>query len=120
MIVGIGTDMIEIERVKRACERGSFLKRCYTEEEIERFGGDSVRLSGCYAVKEAVAKSFGTGFRGFEPRDIEALRDEKGKPYVMLYNGAKSKAEELSINSIHVSITNVKEYAQAFVVSEKE
>ncbi len=120
MIVGIGTDLIEISRIKKACEKESFLKKCYTEDERITFENRYVELAGNFSVKEAVAKSFGTGFRGFEPVDIEVLRDNLGKPYVHLYRGAKEKADELGISKIHVSITNVSEYAQAFVVSEKE
>lgn len=119
MIVGIGTDLIEIERVKNACKKSGFLEKCYSEKEIDVFSGKPAELAGNFCVKEAVAKSFGTGFRGFELIDIEVLRDELGKPFVNLYGGAEKKARELGINRIHVSITNVEEYAQAFVVSEE-
>ena len=119
MIVGIGTDLIETERVKKACEKSGFMNRCYTEQERSDFNGRYQELAGNFSVKESVAKSFGTGFRGFGFNDIEVLRDNLGKPYVNLYGGALEKARELGINKIHVTITNVKEYAQAFVVSER-
>ena len=120
MIAGIGNDMIEIDRVKKACVKEHFLNKCYTDNEIKTFGKNYTALAGNFSVKEAVAKSFGTGFRGMELKQIEVLRDDLGKPYVNLYEGAEKKAKELGITRIHVSITNVKEYAQAFVVSEKE
>ena len=60
MIVGIGTDLIEIERIKKACEKEAFLVRVYTEEERRQAGGKVSRLAGDFAVKEAVSKVFGT------------------------------------------------------------
>ncbi len=119
MIVGIGTDMVEMERVRKACGKRAFTERVYTEEERRQAGENVSRLAGDFAVKEAVSKALGTGFRGFMPWDIEVLRDELGKPYVKLYGGAKERAEELGIGRIHVSITNTKEYAAAFAVAER-
>ncbi|MFQ9934113.1 MAG: holo-ACP synthase [Lachnospiraceae bacterium] len=118
MIYGVGIDMIEINRVKKACGKERFLERCYTIKEIEEFKGRYTELAGNFSVKEAVAKSLGTGFRGFELNEIEVLRDKLGKPYVNLYGNAKEKAWELGIKKIHVSITNVSQYVQALAVSE--
>ncbi len=119
MILGIGNDLIEIERIEKACEKQAFLVRCYTKAEIELCKGKASMLAGNFAVKESVAKSFGTGFRGFETTDIEVLRDELGKPYVKLYGGAKEQYDMMGATSIHVSITNTKEYAAAMAVLEK-
>ena len=118
MIIGVGTDLIEIERVKKACEKEAFLSRVYTEEERRQAGGKASRLAGNFAVKEAVSKVFGTGFRSFELKDIEVLRDELGKPYVKLYRGAGDLAKALQIRQIHVSITNTEQQAMAFAVGE--
>ncbi len=118
MIIGVGTDLIEIERVGKACEKQAFLSRVYTEEECRKFGGNAAKLAGNFAVKEAVAKALGTGFRSFLPGDIEVLRDDKGKPFVNLLGGARDMAKELGIQTIHVSITNTKEYASAVAVAE--
>lgn len=118
MILGVGIDMIEIARVEKACKKDAFLKRCYTEAEIQNLRHNPASLAGNFAVKEAVAKVFGTGFRGFGPDSIEVLRDELGRPYVNLYKGAKEKADELGIARIHVSISNTKETAIAVAVGE--
>lgn len=118
MIKGIGIDMTRIERVKKACEKEHFLKRIFTEEEIRRYQKFPVRLAGNFAVKEAVAKCFGTGFRGFEPIEIEALRDELGRPYVVLHGKAKQLQERLGIETFFVTLTNEDEYACAAVVAE--
>ena len=106
MIVGIGTDLVEIERIKKACEKEAFLVRVYTEEERRQAGGNASRLAGDFAVKEAVSKVFGTGFRGFGLLDIEVLRDEF--------------ADSLKITRIHVSITNTGSLASAYAVGEGE
>ncbi|MBQ9828594.1 MAG: holo-ACP synthase [Lachnospiraceae bacterium] len=119
MIAGIGTDMIEIKRIKKACEKESFLVRCFTAKELELIGQDPQKAAGNFAVKEAVSKVFGTGFSGFRPIDIEVLRDEKGKPFVNLYGGAEETAAKLGITVIHVSITDTEEYAAAFAVGER-
>ena len=111
--------MIEIARVGRAYEKQAFLSRIYTENECRQAGNSVSRLAGNFAVKEAVAKSLGTGFSSFGPRDIEVLRDERGKPYVRVFGGARERARELEITDFHVSITNTKEFAAAFAVAEK-
>ncbi len=118
MIVGIGSDLIEIKRIKKACENKAFLLRYYTENEIAAFEGKYSSLAGNFAVKEAVSKTFGTGFRSFGPKDIEVLRDELGKPYVNLYNGAKELADKVNISNIMVTITNTDDLAAAFAIAE--
>lgn len=120
MIIGIGNDFIEINRIKRACQKEAFLSRYFTVEERKMFQENYVKYAGCFAVKEAVSKVFGTGFVKFFPADIEVLRDGLGKPYVNLYKGAKEAADLLKIRRIHVTISNTKEYAFAVAVGEGE
>lgn len=120
MIIGIGTDLIEIERVRKACGKEAFRRKVYTPKELELASRDTVKLAGNFAVKEAVTKMFGTGFYGIAPLDIEVLRDELGKPYVNLYNGASELADKLAVKRIHVTITNTREYASAFVIGEDQ
>lgn len=118
MIIGIGNDLVAVERVAKACEKEGFLTRTFTEKEINAFKDKPQSLAGNFAVKEAVAKCFGTGFRGFELKDIEVLRDTKGKPYVNLYNGALFFYNSLKVTSIFVSISNTEEFAMATAVIE--
>ena len=120
MIYGIGTDLIEVERVKKAYQRESFRKKIYTEQEQLMIAGNAQRAAGNFAVKEAVVKAFGTGFRDISAIDIEVLRDDLGKPYVVLHGPAKELANEEQIQHIHVSISNTKEYATSYVVMEVE
>jgi holo-[acyl-carrier protein] synthase len=118
MITGIGLDLIEVSRVVKACEKETFLRRCFTADEIDFFNNDFKRAADNFAVKEAVAKMFGTGFRGIALIEIEVLRDQNGKPYVKLYGKAEELASTQGITAIHVSISNTKDYANAFAVGE--
>ncbi|MGN0371708.1 MAG: holo-ACP synthase [Enterocloster sp.] len=118
MILGVGTDLVEIERIRRACEKDYFVMHTFTEKESRQAKGSASRLAGSFAVKEAVAKALGTGFRTFMPIDIEVLRDDLGKPYVNLYGGARQRFEEMGMERLEVSITNTGEYAMAFAVGE--
>lgn len=118
MIIGIGNDIIEKHRVEKACLRDAFLAYVYTDAERELMGRRKSVAAGNWCVKEAVAKALGTGFRGFKPRDIEVLRDELGKPFVILYGRAKEKALELGISDIFVSISDTKGYVAAVAVAE--
>lgn len=122
MIIGIGTDIIEIERVAKAIEKTEgFFKRVYTEKEQESYRKKNKKvetLAGLFSAKEAVSKALGTGFRGFSFLDIEILANELGKPEVTLYGGAKRLSEDLGIKHIHVSISHSRSHATAFVIAE--
>ena len=118
-IVGIGLDEVEIERVKKACGSEHFRRRVFTENECRQAGDRISVLAGSFAVKEAVAKALGTGFRGFGPGDIEVLRDPLGKPYTVLKGGAKERADKIGAARIHVSITDTAEIAAAIAVAEQ-
>ena len=118
MIIGIFTYLIEKERVKKACEKDSFLSYVFTEAEIELIKKKKDSAAGNWAVKEAVVKATGTGFFGMKIKEIEVLRDELGKPYVKLYGKALEKQKELGIGRFFVSISDTKEYTSAVAVAE--
>lgn len=122
MIVGIGTDIIEIDRIKKAVEKTTgFLEKIFTKKEIEMFSNRNMRfetIAGNFAAKEAVVKALGTGMRGISFIDIEVLRDELGKPYVNLSNKIKEKYP-LELN-IFISISHNKENAVSFVLIESK
>ena len=120
MLIGVGCDLIELERVKKACEKEAFLSRIYTDDERRQADGKISVLAGTFAVKESVAKVLGTGFREFMPIDVEVLRDDLGKPYVILHGNARRVAEEKGIQRIEVSISDTKDYVMAFAVGEGE
>lgn len=123
MIVGIGTDLIEIERIKKAVDKSEhFLTRYFTDKEIAYFNSKKNNyesIAANFAVKEAVSKAIGTGFRNFSLKDIEVLRDDLGKPYVNLYNRANEIISKLNMTTLHVSISHSRTNAIAFVVIER-
>lgn len=118
MIIGIGNDLVEIDRVVKACEKKAFREKYYTKKELELAIIHYQKLADNFAVKEAISKMLGTGFRNIKPIEIEVLRDSLGKPYVNLYGKALELANLLGINKIFVTISNTKKYASAFVVGE--
>lgn len=118
-IAGIGIDIVEVERILKALQKVSFLNMCYTDEEKKLISVRKSRAASNFAGKEAVAKALGTGFAGFALTDIEVLRDDKGAPYVNLYRGAKETADKLGIDKIHISLSDTKELASAYVIAEK-
>ncbi|MEG1458228.1 MAG: holo-ACP synthase [Acetivibrio sp.] len=118
MIIGIGNDMIEIDRVVKACEKEAFLKKYFTPKEQKLIYLDKKKAADNFAVKEAISKMFGTGFREIVPIEIEVLRNKLGKPYVNIYGKTLEYAKRCNLKTIHVSISNTKKYASAFVVGE--
>lgn len=119
MIVGVGTDIIEISRIKKAILGHGFVNRVFTENEIAYYQSKNKRveiLAGDFAVKEAVVKALGIGFVGIGLKDIEVLRDTWGKPYVVLHNKAKTMIADNCI--VHVSISHCREYATAISIIE--
>ena len=104
MILGIGTDIIEIERINRAINNTPmFLEKIFTKRELEELNRSTLRVesvAGNFAVKEAVSKAVGTGMRGFTFTDIEVFRDELGKPIVQVSDKIKDiiKVDNYYIN----------------------
>lgn len=123
MIIGVGTDIIEIDRIALACKKENFRIKTFTKAELDYFdklknrGAES--MAGNFAAKEAVAKALGTGFSGFLPSDIEILRREGEKPFVRLYGNALAISQNMNINRIHISISHCKSLAIAYAVAEK-
>ena len=120
MIVGVGTDIVEINRMEGIWSRQHSLERIFHVQERMLAANDYSKAAGNFAVKEAVVKVFGTGFRQCEPNEIEVGRDSFGKPYVVLHGNAKKQAEQLGIDRIYVSISNTKSVAIGFAVGERK
>lgn len=116
-ILGIGIDIIEIDRIEKVLERTPrFLERNFTEKEIEYFKANNLRsesIAGNFATKEAISKAIGTGIRGFNLKDIEILRDDLGKPIVNTYNNLNDICIKYSVKEIKVSISHSENYAVA-------
>ncbi len=118
----IGIDLIEIARIRKAIARWGerFLRRIYTESEIRLYARKPNSLAARFAGKEAVMKLLGTGRRGISWRDIEIISHTSGKPVINLYGRARSRAHELGLKGIDISLAHSKEYAIASVVSDSE
>jgi holo-[acyl-carrier protein] synthase len=114
----IGTDIIEIERIRQAIERWGdrFLKRVYTEEELRIYGRRAHSLAASFASKEAVMKVLGTGNRGVAWREIETLYHPTGKPLIRLNGRAERMAAKLGIKEIDVSLSHSRAYAIATAI----
>jgi holo-[acyl-carrier protein] synthase len=114
----IGTDIIEIERIRRSIERygDRFLNRVFTKDELKIYGRHAHSLAAGFASKEAVMKVLGTGNRGVAWREIETLFQLSGKPYIRLNGRAKKWAERLGLKEIDVSLSHCKEYATAVAI----
>jgi len=121
-IKGIGIDMIEIKRIGMAIKKNNkFMNRIFTAKEIQYFSDCnwSVNtIAGSFAAKEAVMKALGTGLRGFKWTDVEIMRDNMGRPCVLLNNYAKDFAERTGIINISISISHCKDYAVANAFAE--
>jgi holo-[acyl-carrier protein] synthase len=114
----IGTDIVEIERIRQAIERWGkrFLNRVYTREELRIYGQRAHSLAASFASKEAVMKMLGTGNRGVGWREIETLYHPSGKPLIKLNGRAKNVAEKLGIKEIDVSLAHSRDYATATAI----
>ncbi len=120
MILGIGTDLIDIVRIETAIRKEHFAERVFTPGERERIaqrGADTA--AGIFAAKEAVAKALGTGFNGFFTQQIEVRWDELGKPECVLSGGALERLNSLGGAAVHISISHAGGFASAFCVVEQ-
>ncbi len=122
MVLGIGIDIIEIDRINNIIEnKPKFINRFFTIKEslyFESRKNNSQIIAGNFAAKEAFVKAFGTGIRNLSLKEIEVLRDKLGKPYINLYGNALKISREKGINSIHISISHSRLYAVANVIVE--
>lgn len=120
MIFGIGTDVVEIEKIKRAIEKNpKFLEKVYTHLELEYSTRNGKlmynSLAGMWAAKEAFAKATGMGFREFFLKDVEIIHNWLGAPCIKLYN----KAKEFDNKKIHLSISHSDFVAVAYCIIEE-
>lgn len=114
--IGIGNDIIEINRIEKAIKKANFITKVFTENEIKLFeikGNRAEFFAGRFAGKEAVSKALGTGFREFSLTDIEILNNELGKPYVIFKNSIEFYNKKYFID---ISISHCKEYATAVAI----
>ncbi len=124
MVIGIGCDIMEIERISRAIARAAFVRRVYTADEIAYCQGRGQQAAASFAArfaaKEAVLKALGTGLRGGSLQEIVVTSNALGKPEVCLSGYFAELAEQLGVKNIKISLSHSKEMAMAYVVMEDE
>lgn len=126
MIIGIGTDIVDIDRIEGMIERHGlmFIERTFTSAEHEYCAGHKAsgqHYAGRWAAKEAVMKCLGTGFvKGVHWTEIEVVNQQSGRPIIQLTGETADLAKGLGIANISVSISHAKNAAVAFAVAEGE
>lgn len=131
MIIGIGSDLIDIRRVAKVLDRHGtrFIERCFTateqaKAERRRGGGRHVdTYAKRFAAKEAMSKALGTGFNhGVYMRDIGVVNDASGKPSLELTGGALARLKQMTPPgkkaAVHLTLTDEPPLAKALVIIE--
>jgi holo-[acyl-carrier protein] synthase len=124
VIVGLGLDIAEIDRIEAAIKRhgATFLERIYTPAEVaycEKHKSKYERYAARFAAKEAAMKALGTGWsHGVRWRDIEVAREAGGKPTLLLAGAARDIADRLGVKNIALTITHSGNLALAEVIFE--
>ena len=124
MIFGVGTDIIEVERVARVVSKGrQYLETIFTDKEMdycESKARKSEHYAARYAAKEALLKALGTGWRGgLAYTEIEIINTELGRPEVVLYGRVKGFCDDHQVRQAFASLSHTKDTAIAFVILEK-
>lgn len=118
-IFGIGTDIVECQRIARMLERHgeTFVRRVFTEREIlycQKRKRAAEHFAGRWAAKEAVFKALGTGWaKGMCWTDVEIIHDRLGQPLVQTQGAVREYMERLGVGGILVSISHCRRYATA-------
>ena len=126
MIYGIGTDLVDLDRIRKMKSLSAFANKILGDQELEQFAElanmpKQFYLGKQFAGKEAIAKAIGTGItKDTKFKEIEILRDINGKPTFNPIGGLKAYMDNLGIAKTHVSLSDEEEYAIAFAVLEKK
>jgi len=124
MIYGIGTDLVDLDRIKKIKSLSTFARKILGNQEFKKYqqlpdGYNQSYIGKQFAGKEAFVKALGTGFKKpIFPRDIQILRNSFGQPEVLLSDEAKSYVENLGITKTHVSLADESNHLIAFAVLE--
>ena len=120
-MIGIGTDIIEISRIRRAVEKEHFKRRVFTDTEIKycesRGKSFAASYAARFAAKEAFFKALGTGI--ITLLEVEVVNNSRGQPEIFLYGETKTLAQEKGVDKIFLSLSHSSEYATAVVAIEE-
>ena len=124
MIFGIGTDIVEVKRIRNVDSLEKFADKILSLDELEVFKSQIdekkvIFLAKQFAAKEAVSKALGTGIgKDIRFNQIEILRNSDGKPYLNHDGIITTILNDLGITKTHVSLSDEKKYVLAFVILE--
>lgn len=123
MIFGVGTDIVEIDRIAKSIDASSkFAARILSEFEYQEYAKSkhpAAYLAKKFAAKEALVKAMGTGIgHGISWQMAQIEHDDKGKPYFKVTAAIAEFFERHDVRSCHLSISDERHYASAFVVLE--
>ena len=124
MIAGIGTDLIEVRRIREAIEKygARFLKRIYTDVEIEYCSpkkSAALHYAGRFAAKEAAFKALEQGWGGdISWKEIEIYNEPSGAPRIVFYGKALELMQKKKITRALITISHIEEHATATVILE--
>ena len=122
MILGIGVDIVNVERMRHWWDNPRLLHRYFHRDEIdsvlERKSGAVLSLAARFAAKEAFGKALGTGMRSLVLKDIQVFNSHNGQPKMRVHGTARKALDQMGGESIHLSLTHEQESAVAMVVIE--
>lgn len=122
MIIGIGTDIVEVARIAKSIEKIAFRVKVFSKIEItycETKKNKAESYAARFAAKEAFFKALGTGWRGgMAFNEVEIKNDKLGKPTLNITGKTAKIIKKINIKTIHVSLSHTKETAIAMVVLE--
>ena len=122
MIIGIGTDIVEVPRISKSIENEAFKIKVFSKNEImycETKANKAESYAVRFAAKEAFLKALGTGLRGdIALNEIEIVNDDLGKPSINLIGKSAQIIVDKKIKTTHLSLSHTKEMAVAMVVLE--
>ena len=107
----IGVNIVELEKVRYYAQKDYFLKKVYTKKELKYCKDKPEHLATTFAAKEAVFKALGKGF--LDPKDVEVIRNKKGKPIINISKGLKKLIKN---KKIELSLSFSDSYAIAFAL----
>lgn len=124
MIYGIGTDIAKVSRFEKWINTEGMCERFFNEAEIKTKGNINAlceHYASRFAAKEAFVKALGTGFSGFDLKEIFVVKNEEGKPFLKIEGKAKELLQKRCGECrVHLSLSHEKEFAIAYVVIENK
>ncbi len=123
MIIGCGVDIVNSNRFEKFTSNEKFLERFFNKKEIDLIRRNNTiakeSLAVRFAAKEAFGKALGTGIGCLTLKNICVIKDELGKPLLLVFDDVKEKLDKSGANIIHLSLSHDNDYAIAQVILEK-